>query len=93
VQEDTAITARGKAFRHMVRVVVTLTDGTVMEETVEAPRGSEHAFASDADIIAKFRKLAGTRLPSAQVERIVDALMDVESLTDAADFVALLAKS
>jgi len=92
VQEDPAITARGKAFRHMVRVVVTLADGTVMEETVEAPRGSEHSFAAAEDVIAKFRKLAGTRLPAVQVEQIIDGLMNAENLTNAADFVALLAE-
>jgi 2-methylcitrate dehydratase PrpD len=92
VQEDPAITARGKAFRHMVRVVVTLADGTVMEETVEAPRGSEHSFAAAEDVIAKFRKLAGTRLPSPQVEQIIDGMMNAENLTNAADFVALLAE-
>ena len=92
VQEDPAITARGKAFRHMVRVVATLADGTVMEETVEAPRGSEHSFAAAEDVIAKFRKLAGTRLPGDQVEQIIDGLMNAETLTNAADFVALLAE-
>ena len=74
------------------RVVVTLTDGTVMEETVEAPRGSERSFAAAEDVIAKFRKLAGTRLPSTQVEQIIDGMMNAENLTNAADFVALLAE-
>lgn len=92
VTEDPAITARGKDYRHMVRVEVTLADGTVMDETVEAPRGSEHAFASSDDVVAKFRKLASTRLPAPQVEQIIDALMNAESLTNAADLVALLRK-
>ena len=63
-----------------------------MEETVEAPRGSEHSFATAEDVIAKFRKLAGTRLPSVQVEQIIDGMMNAENLTNAADFVALLAE-
>jgi 2-methylcitrate dehydratase PrpD len=92
VREDPAITARGKAYRHMVRVELTLTDGTVMEETVEAPRGSEHSFATTEDVIAKFRKLALTRLPAAQVEQIINGVMHAEGLTNAAEFVALLAK-
>ena len=91
VAEDPAITARGKAYRHMVRVQLTLTDGAVMEETVEAPRGSEHSFATAEDVIAKFRKLAGKRFDAAHVERIVQAVMNAESLTNAADLVKLLA--
>ena len=87
VQEDLAITARGKAYRHMVRVQVTLTDGTVMEETVEAPRGSEHSFASAEDVIAKFYKLAG-----AKAGPIVEAVMGAEGLADAAELVRLLAR-
>ncbi len=92
VAEDPSITARGKAYRHMVRVQIMLTDGTVMEETVEAPRGSEHSFASAEDVIAKFRKLAGVRLPSAQVEQIIDTVMHAERMDDARQLVALLAK-
>lgn len=41
VTEDPNITAKGSKFRHLVRVVVSLKDGTVLEETVEFPRGSE----------------------------------------------------
>ena len=75
----------------MVRVRLTLSDGTVMEETVESPRGSEHSFATAEDVIAKFRKLASKRCDAVQVERIVQAVMNAESLTKAADLVALLA--
>lgn len=92
VVEDPAITARGKAFRHMVRVEATLRDGTRMEETVEAPRGSEHSFASADQVIAKFRKLAGRRIARDQVERIVDGVMGAERMEDAAGLVALLAR-
>jgi 2-methylcitrate dehydratase PrpD len=92
VQEDKAITARGKAYRHMVRVEVTLADGTHLEETVEAPRGSEHSFASAEDVISKFRKLAGSRIPAAQVDRIIDSVLHAERLDDAAGLAALLAR-
>jgi aconitate decarboxylase len=91
VVEDPAITGRGRRFRHMVRVEVLLRDGTWMEETVEAPRGSEHSFASEADVIGKFRKLAGRRLPSPAVDRIVEQVMGAERLGAAADLVASLA--
>ena len=91
VAEDPAITARGSRFRHMVHVAVELNDGTRMTETVVAPRGSEDSFASAADVIAKFTKLAGRRIPSAQVDRIVDAVLHAERLPQAASLVQLLA--
>ena len=93
VREDQAITARGKAFRHMVRVELRLKDGTQMERTVEAPRGSEHSFAEASDVIAKFRKLARSRLGADQVERIVDAVMNAEQMTECGDLARLLARA
>jgi aconitate decarboxylase len=91
VREDPTITAHGKAFRHMVRVEVALRDGTRMEETVEAPRGSEDSFAGTDQVIGKFCKLAGRRIPDAQVERIVDAVLGAERLADTGQLVRLLA--
>jgi 2-methylcitrate dehydratase PrpD len=91
VVEDPAITARGRAYRHMVRVEVFLKDGTHMEETVEAPRGSEQSFASAEDVIEKFRKLAGRRIAPAKVDRIIDLVMDADRLEKASDLTAALA--
>jgi 2-methylcitrate dehydratase PrpD len=91
VREDPTITARGKAFRHMVRVEVMLRDGTRREETVEAPRGSEDSFASAEAVIGKFRKLASRRIPDPQAARIVDAVMGADRLGDAGQLVRLLA--
>jgi 2-methylcitrate dehydratase PrpD len=90
VQEDPAITARGARFRHMVRVEVVLRDGTHMEETVEAPRGSETHFASDTDVIDKFRKLALHRMAASQVERIVEQVMGLDGLPVAASLIDAL---
>jgi aconitate decarboxylase len=91
VREDPTITARGKAFRHMVRVEVALRNGMRLEETVEAPRGSEHSFASADEVIGKFRKLASRRIPDSQVERIVDAVIGAERLADSGQLARLLA--
>ena len=90
VQEDPAITARGPRARHMVRVEVTLRDGTRLEDTVEAPRGSETHFASDADVIDKFRKLALHRMQAVEGDRIVEMVMQLEELSDAAALVSAL---
>src|SRR3954466_3245711 len=45
VVHDPAITALGQRFRHKVCVDIHLRDGSMMSETREAPRGSEHSFA------------------------------------------------
>src|SRR5204863_4543021 len=74
VIEDPAITARGARFRHMVRVDVHLTDGSVNSETREAPRGSEHSFAPAEDIVDKFRKLTRTAIPKSQQDALIDAM-------------------
>ena len=85
VLHDPAITARGSRFRHAVRVEVYLKDGTRLDEQRDAPR----AFASDNDIVNKFRKLAGHRFTPDRVDRLVelvlrlDSLPDVGALTDA----------
>jgi aconitate decarboxylase len=92
VIEDPAITARGKAFRHMVRVQVRLADGTQMQETVEAPRGSEHSFAEPEAVMEKFRKLALRRLPEGRVERIIDSVLHAEDLGSAAEIARALAR-
>jgi aconitate decarboxylase len=93
VAEDPEITARGSTFRHMVHATVELKDGTRLDETVVAPRGSEDSFATAEDVIAKFTKLASRRIPQAQVERIVDQVMHAERLPSAATLVHLLASA
>ena len=90
VRHDKDITAKGAKFRHMVHAEVHLNDGTVMKRTVEAGRGSEKNFASDADVVQKFEKLAGKALPRAQVKELRDAMLGLEKLKDAAELARLL---
>jgi aconitate decarboxylase len=91
VQHDAAITARGSRFRHMVRVEVHLKDGTRMQETVEAPRGSETSFASEAEVVAKFLKLAAHAVSTPAAERIVDLVLHLERVENASEVVRALA--
>jgi aconitate decarboxylase len=93
VRHDPDITARGAKFRHMVRVELVLKDGTRMERTVESARGSEQKFASEADIVEKFGKLASKALPRVQAEQLRDALLNIERVDDAATLARLLARS
>jgi aconitate decarboxylase len=88
---DPAITAKGPQFRHLVRIEVTLKDGTKMERTAEISRHKKN-FASDAEVVAKFEKLAVKVLPKAQVEELRDAVLGLDKLDDAAKVARLLAK-
>ncbi len=92
VRHDPAITARGREFRHTVRVEVWLKDGTRLEQTAEAARGSEQRFASDTQIVEKFEKLASHVLPARQATALRDAVLGLEMLEDATGLVRLLAK-
>jgi len=91
VREDPAYTAQGSKSRHLVRVEVHLKGGRKMERVVAAGRGNEHNFASEADVVAKFEKLAIHALPQAQVGELRDALLDIEKLADAGRIAELLA--
>lgn len=83
VHHDADITGRGSNFRHMIRAEVHLKDGTVLEETVEAPRGSEHSFASEAQVVEKFEKLATPTLGEQQTAALRDAILGMDNLDDA----------
>jgi 2-methylcitrate dehydratase PrpD len=90
VLHDPAITARGANFRHMVRVEVHFTDGTREAETVDAPRGSEQKFASESDVVDKFRKLARRVLTDAETERIGELVLGCDKLADIGALAAAL---
>ena len=93
VVEDPTITARGSKFRHMVHVAVHLTDGTVLEETVEAPRGSEKSFASADEVLAKFLKLTAPRMPQAKAHRVADMVLSLDALGKIGPLIRELAPS
>jgi aconitate decarboxylase len=90
VVHDPAITARGAKFRHVVRVDVLFNDGTAESETVEAPRGSEQKFASEADVVEKFHKLARRAVPDAQADRIIELTLRCDKLEDVGELVSAL---
>ena len=90
VVHDPAITALGAAHRHKVCVEIRFSDGSAETETREAPRGSEHSFASADDIVGKFRKLTRGVMGPAQQDALVNAVLDVESLPDSKCLAELL---
>ena len=90
VQADPEITARGAKHRHAVRVEVLLKNGKEVQRSQEAPRGSDEQFASAAEIVEKFEKLASRALPAKRVGELRDAVLGLEALRDGAQLAALL---
>jgi aconitate decarboxylase len=91
VVHDPSITARGSNYRHMVHVEVHLKNGMKLEQTVEAPRGSEDSFASEADIVQKFKKLAMRTVSDAKADSIVNLVLGAEKLEQAEQIAKTLA--
>jgi aconitate decarboxylase len=92
VREDPQITAKGSSHRHAVRVEVELGDGSALERSIETPRGSEPNFASEAQVVAKFEKLAARALPRVRREQLRDAVLKMETLRDASRIAKLMTK-
>jgi 2-methylcitrate dehydratase PrpD len=90
VRPDPEISAKGAKYRHSVRVEVILNGGGRLERTVETPRGSEPHFASAAQIVAKFEKLAVHALPRVRTAQLRDAVLGMEKLDDAARLAQLM---
>ena len=65
------------------RVRITLADGASCETFVEQARGSLERPMTDAELEAKFRRLAACELGPAQIDRLVDQLWSLETLADA----------
>jgi aconitate decarboxylase len=91
VVHDPSITARGSNYRHMVRVEVHLKNGVKLEQTVEAPRGSENSFASEFDIVQKFKKLATHVVSAATADDVVNLVLGAEKLARAEQIAQALA--
>ncbi len=92
VLHDPEITSRGSNYRHMVRVDVHLKNGVKLEQTVEAPRGSEESFASEADIVGKFKNLATHVVSDAKADAVVNLMLGAEKLARADEIAAALVK-
>lgn len=90
VVHDPAITALGAKFRHKVRVEVHLADGSRHDETVEAPRGNETNFASEADVVAKFDKLTRGALGDSGAARLAELTLGCDRLGDVAELAKAL---
>jgi len=93
VIHDPAITALGAAHRHQVRVEVHFRDGSVEHETRDAPRGSEQNFASEAQIIDKFRKLTRAAMAERHQNALIGAVLRLEQWPDSRAMIELLRRA
>lgn len=87
---DEAIDAKGRTYRHEIRMRVELADGRVIDRAVPHARGSEHHPLSDEELDAKFTELAEHALAPDQAERLRGALRDIEAVQDMREISALL---
>jgi 2-methylcitrate dehydratase PrpD len=71
-------------------VEITLTDGRVLRERQDRPRGGPDAPLTRAEIEAKFRGNAGLVLPSARVEAVIRAVDGLAAGAPLADLLASL---
>jgi len=90
VIHDPAITALGAAHRHRVRVEVLFRDGSVERESRDAPGGGEQNFASEAQIIDKFRKLTRGTMAEQQQNVLIDSVLRLEQSPDSRAMIELL---
>jgi 2-methylcitrate dehydratase len=75
----------------LCRMVLTTTDGRRFETAVEYHKGHWKNPMTDAEIEAKFRKLAGEVLDAPRTDRLLDALWRLDELPDAGEIVRLTA--
>jgi 2-methylcitrate dehydratase PrpD len=73
-----------------VRVEVHFRDGSVERESRDAPRGSEQDFASEAQIVEKFRKLTRAAMPEQRQNALIEAVLRLERFPDVRASIELL---
>lgn len=67
------------------RLVVTLRDGRALSRMVKYPRGHAGNPMSDAEVVAKFRRLAAGVVSDATADRIVNQALSYETLENPAE--------
>lgn len=88
---DPDIDARGPLGRHACRVRIELTDGRVLENSLEHRPGSAKMPITSDDLREKFSSLAAQTLPVDQVHEIEKTVFDLPTLAHATTLTALLA--
>ena len=84
--------AKGTAYRWGCDMTVRLRDGRVLEKTVDWARGSERNPLSNADVAAKYRRLARKVLPEEQAATVEQQISTLETAPSVAGLVSGLAR-
>lgn len=74
-------------------VIVETTDGKRLSHRESVNRGSDANPLTEADVVAKFQANAARTMPPARAQRILDAVMKIETLPSAAALADLLTLS
>ena len=90
VVEDAQFDALGDEGRHGVELEVQLRNGNSYSEKVLHAKGSDKHPMSEEEILKKFDLLASRVLSRSRVERLRDALLNLEKLADARQIGKLL---
>lgn len=72
------------------KLILTTTDGRVIEKTILNAKGDSANPLSGADLVAKFKGLAAGVLIEEVQKKVIDAVMTLESKEDVSDLVSLL---
>ena len=74
-------------------VEVTLNDGTVLTERVEAVRGTSDNPMTRDEVVAKCRELTTPALGAAKSAKLIESVLSIESIKNVRDFRPLLQRS
>lgn len=72
-------------------LIIKTTDGRTFEKKISYPLGHNKNPMNDADIEAKFKTMASRVMPSADVQKILDALWKIDTCTDISQIMVLFA--
>jgi aconitate decarboxylase len=73
------------------RVTVEFHDGTVLEQSLDAPRGYD-PWVTNEELVEKFRKLAATVVDAERAKQIEETVLRLDSMEDVTELIELLAK-
>jgi aconitate decarboxylase len=92
VIEDPRFDALGDEGRHGVNLEVQLQDGKIYDETVLHAKGSDQHPMSQEEVLKKFALLASRVLSRSRIEKLQEAVLNLEKLEDATHIAKLLGR-
>ncbi len=77
---------------YVAKVFITLNDGTELKARVDYPKGDPENRPTLEELYNKFRDLASITLPKEKVERLLEALIDIDKIKQIGSLTALTVK-